>query len=103
MLPYVSLYEYVHKQIEHAIDNVDEQYRIYNEYKNIFTSPQLTDQVFIEVMNNYFYEVGLLNTNIKSLKEPAQQVGIKVRSTKYALFVTEVLDYISFVVGDEIV
>ncbi|GGH99474.1 hypothetical protein [Mammaliicoccus vitulinus] len=103
MLPYVSLYEYVHKQIEHAIDNVDEQYRIYNEYKNIFTSPQLTDQVFIEVMNNYFYEVGLLNTNIKSLKEPAQQVGIKVRATKDALVVTEVLDDIRFVVGDEIV
>lgn len=103
MLPYVSLYEYMHKQVEHAIQNIDEKYNIYDEYKNIVTSPQLTDQVFIEVMNNYFFDIGLFNTKIKSLKEPEKQVGIKVRATKDSLVVTEVINDIRFVLGDEIV
>nr|WP_263313543.1 hypothetical protein [Mammaliicoccus sp. Marseille-Q6498] len=103
MLPYVSVYEYIHKQVEHAIDSVDSKLDIYNEYKNIVTSPQLTDSVFIEVINNYFYDVGLVNAKLKSLKVPERQVGIKVRATKDSLVVTEVLDDIRFVVGDEIV
>lgn len=102
MLPYVSLYEYVYRQTEHAIVDADQKQAIYEEYKNIVTSSHLTDQVFIEVMNNFFYDIGLLSTSIKALKVPDKQVGIKVRATKDALVVTEVLDDIRFVVGDEI-
>lgn len=102
MLPYVSLYEYVYRQTEHAIVDADQKHAIYEEYKNIVTSSHLSDQVFIEVMNNFFYDIGLLSTSIKALKVPDKQVGIKVRATKDALVVTEVLDDIRFVVGDEI-
>ncbi len=102
MLPYVSLYEYVYRQTEHAIVDADQKHAIYEEYKNIVTSSHLSDQVFIEVMNNFFYDIGLLSTSIKALKIPDKQVGIKVRATKDALVVTKVLDDIRFVVGDEI-
>lgn len=85
MLPYVSLYEYMHKQVEHAIQNIDEKYNTYDEYKNIVTSPQLTDQVFIEVMNNYFFDIGLFNTKIKSLKEPEKKLALKLEQLKIRL------------------
>lgn len=102
MLPYIALFEYIHKQIEHVIEKNIINNDVYEEYKNIVRSPQLADQVFMEIMNNYFYEVGLKNAKLIRLKEPEQYIGVKVRATKDTLIVTEVIDDIRFVVGDEI-
>lgn len=102
MLPYVALYEYIHKQVEHVMNQDESKQTIYDEYKNIVLSPQLTDKVFVEVMNNYFYDMGFINVSLKALKEEEKQVGFRVRATKNSLVVTEVIDDIRFVVGDEI-
>lgn len=102
MLPYVSIFEYIHKQVEHNINTQESIVEVYKEYKNIVNSPQLTDKVFIEVINNYFYDANIKYSNLMALKEQKQQVGFKVRATKNALIVTEVTDDLRFVVGDEI-
>lgn len=103
MLTYLSIFEYVHNQVDKNITNSVQKNDLYNEYKNIVTSPKMTDYIFIEVINNYFFDVGLNNASLSNLKEPVKYVGIKVRATKDALIVTEVIDDIRFVVGDEIV
>lgn len=102
MLPYVSIFEYIHKQVEHNINTRESIVEVYKEYKNIVNSPQLTDKVFIEVINNYFYDANIKYSNLIALKEQKQQVGFKVRATKNSLIVTEVTDDLRFVVGDEI-
>jgi len=102
MLPYVSIFEYIHKQVEHNINTQESILEVYKEYKNIVNSPQLTDKVFIEVINNYFYDANIKYSSLTALKEQKQQVGFKVRATKDALIVTEVTDDLRFVVGDEI-
>lgn len=69
MLPYIALFEYIHKQIENVIEKNITNNDVYDEYKNIVHTPQLADQVFMEIMNNYFYEVGLKNAKLTRLKE----------------------------------
>lgn len=102
MLPYVSIFEYIHKQVEHNINTQESILEVYKEYKNIVNSPHLTDKVFIEVINNYFYDANIKYSSLTALKEQKQQVGFKVRATKDALIVIEVTDDLRFVVGDEI-
>src|SRR5699024_10204777 len=102
MLLYVSICEYINKEVEHNINIQKSIIEEFKEYENIVNSPQLTDKVFIEVINNYFYDANIKHSSLTALKEQKQQVGFKVRATKDALIVTEVTDDLRFVVGDEI-